>query len=387
MANNVTSLPGAGLPRRRVLQHLAAGLALANSGVQAQGGNRIVLGQSAAFTGPAAQLGIQMNQGARLCFDAFNASGGLNGQRIDLQTLDDGYDPARCKSNTEKFLAADVFALFGYVGTPTSLAALPLVRAARTPFFGPFTGAMALREPMSRQIFHVRASYDDETALIVHQLTSLNLRRIAVFRQNDSYGQAGLDGVTKALKASGLEPVAVGTVERNTTEVAAAVSSILAARPDAIVQISAYKSCAAFIREARKAGYWSTFYNVSFVGTQALADELGPEAKGVVVSQVMPYPYTQSVPIVREYLAAIKAANDPKVKPNYSSMEGYVAARVFVEGLKRARSTSYEPFISALESLQGHTLEGFNINFGPQSHVASRFVELSMLTGDGGVRR
>lgn len=390
MANIFTSPLGSRVPRRRVLQHLAGGgLALASAGASAlsQGGNRIVLGQSAAFTGPAAQLGIQMNQGARLCFDAFNAAGGLNGQRIDLQTLDDGYDPARCKTNTEKFLAADVFALFGYVGTPTSLAALPLVRAAHTPFFGPFTGAMALREPMSKQIFHVRASYDDETALIVHQLTSLNLQRIAVFRQNDSYGQAGLDGVTKALKASGLAPVAVGTVERNTTDVAAAVSTIMASRPDAIVQISAYKSCAAFIREARKAGYWSTFYNVSFVGTQALADELGPEAKGVVVSQVMPYPYTQSVPIVREYLAAIKAANDPKVRPNYSSMEGYVAARVFVEGLKRARSTNYEPFIGALESLQGHTLDGFNINFGPQSHVASRFVELSMLTGDGGVRR
>ncbi|WP_374567213.1 ABC transporter substrate-binding protein [Ideonella sp.] len=378
-----------GAPSRRgVLKQLAAGgLALAGGGASWAQSSRIVLGQSAAFTGPAAQLGIQMNLGARLCFDAFNAAGGLGGQRIDLQTLDDGYDPARCKTNTEKFLASDVFALFGYVGTPTSLAALPLVRGGRTPFFGPFTGAMALREPMARSIFHVRASYDDETALIVHQLTSLNLNRVAVFRQNDSYGQAGLDGVTKALKTSGLAPVAVGTVERNTVDVAEAVKTIVAAKPDAIVQISAYKSCAAFIREARKAGFGGTFYNVSFVGTQALADELGADGKGVVVSQVMPYPYTQSVPIVREYLAAIKATNDPKIKPNYSSMEGYVAARAFVEGLKRARSASFDAFVGAVESLQSHNLDGFTLNFGPQSHVASRFVELSMLTGDGGVRR
>lgn len=385
---NAFSTPPA-LPRRQALQRLAAGsLALAGAGLAgAQGSGRIVLGQSAAFTGPAAQLGIQMNQGARLAFDAFNAAGGLDGRKIDLQTLDDGYDPARCKANTEKFLAADVFALFGYVGTPTSLAALPLVKENRTPFFGPFTGAMALREPPLKQVFHVRASYDDETALIVRQLTSLGLNRVAVFRQNDAYGQAGLDGVTKALKALNLEAVAVSTVERNSVEVAAAVKAIVPAKPDAIVQISAYKSCAAFIREARKAGYGGTFYNVSFVGTQALADELGREANGVVVSQVMPYPYTQSIPITREYLAAIKSANDPKVKPNYSSIEGYIAARVFIEGLRRAKSASYEAFVGGVESLQGMSLGGFTVNFGPHAHVASRFVELSMLTEDGGVRR
>lgn len=382
------SFPSTTLPRRGALQRLAAGgLALAGASAWPQSGNRLILGQSAAFSGPAAQLGIQMNAGARLCFDAFNAAGGLGGTRIELQTLDDGYDPARCKANTEKFLEADVFSLFGYVGTPTSLAALPLVRENRTPFFGAFTGAMALRDPFVRQVFHVRASYDDETALIVKQLTSLGLNRVAVFRQNDSYGQAGLDGVNKALKASGLEPVAVATVERNSVDVAAAVKAIVPAKPDAIVQISAYKSCAAFIREARKAGFGGTFYNVSFVGTQALADELGREAHGVVVSQVMPYPYTNSVPIVREYLAAIKATGDTKIKPNYSSMEGYVAARVFVEGLKRARSPGYESFLGALESIQGLNLGGFTVNYGPRAHVASRFVELSMLTEDGGVRR
>jgi branched-chain amino acid transport system substrate-binding protein len=375
--------------RRCALGRLAAGsLAIGAAPLFAQSGGRIVLGQSAAFSGPAAQLGIQMNQGARLAFDAFNAEGGLGGQRIELRTLDDGYDPARCKANTEKFLEQDVFALFGYVGTPTSLAALPLVKeAARTPFFAPFTGAMGLRDPQLRPVFHVRASYDDETALIVKQLTSLGLNRIAVFRQNDSYGQAGLDGVTKALKALNLEPAAVATVERNSVDVATAVKTLVAARPDAIVQISAYKSCAAFIRAARSAGYGGTFYNVSFVGTQALADELGPEANGVVVSQVMPYPYGGQMGIVRDYHAAIAAAKDAKVKPNYSSMEGYVAARVFIEGLKQARSASFDAFVNGLESMSRFNLGGFNVSFGARNHVASRFVELSMLTGDGGVRR
>ena len=373
--------------RRRLIGALgAAPLAWPAASRAQRAGNRLILGQSAAFTGPAAQLGLQMNRGAKLCFDAFNASGGLNGTTIEVVALDDGYDPERCKTNTAKFIADDVFALFGYVGTPTSLAALPLVRESKLPFIGPFTGAMSLREPALRNVFHVRASYDDETALIVRQLTSLGLRRIAVFRQNDSYGQAGLDGVNKALKAQGLEPVAVGTVERNSTEVAAAVKAITAARPDAVVQIGAYKGCAAFIRAARQAGYGGTFYNVSFVGTQALADELGREARGVMVSQVMPYPYTQSIAVVRDYLEQVRKSGGT-AQANYSSMEGYIAARLVIEGLKRARTLTSEGLVNGLESLQNFSLGGFPVSFGPGNRVASKFVELSMLTEDGGVRR
>ncbi|MFZ2989841.1 ABC transporter substrate-binding protein [Ideonella sp.] len=373
--------------RRSVIQRLGVAAATSLSlPAWAQRENKVVLGQSAAFTGPAAQLGIQMNLGAKVCFDQVNASGGVNGASIDLRTLDDAYDPARCKANTEKFIADGVFALFGYVGTPTSLAALPLVNESRLPFFAPFTGAMALREPFSRNVFHIRASYDDETGLIVKQLVSLGLKKIAVFRQNDSYGQAGLDGVNKALKERSLEPVAVATVERNSVNVAQAVQTIVAAKPDAVVQISAYKSCAAFIREARKAGYGGTFYNVSFVGTQALADELGAEARGVVVSQVMPFPFATTVQISREYLDALKAAGGD-AKPNYSSMEGYLAARVFVEGLKRGRVNSRDGLITGLESMQGINFGGFGIDFGNRDHVASKFVELSMLGADGSVRR
>ncbi|NDY92379.1 ABC transporter substrate-binding protein [Ideonella sp. TBM-1] len=348
---------------------------------------RLVLGQSAAFSGPAAQLGTQMNRGARLVLDAVNAQGGVNGQTLELRTLDDGYEPARCKANTERFIDEGVFALFGYVGTPTTLAAMPVLQEAKVPLFAPFTGAGALREPFSRQVFHLRASYDDETALIVKQLTSLDLRRVAVFRQNDSYGQAGLDGVRKALAAKGLEPVAVATVERNSAEVGAAVKALMAARPDAVVQVSAYRSCAAFIREARAAGFGGTFYNVSFVGTQALADELGKDGRGVVISQVMPFPYSNSTPVVREYLEALKASGNGD-KPNYSSLEGFLAAKVLVDGLRRAGGkASREGLITGLESIQNQDYGGFRVTFGPRDHVGSHFVELSMLTETGSVRR
>lgn len=375
--------------RRQTLKHLAGAAAAATLGTPAlaQGGRRIVLGQSCALSGPAAQLGIQMNRGARLFFERLNAEGGVAGRPVEIKALDDGYEPERCAANTKALIDEDVFALFGYVGTPTGLAALPLVNASELPLLGMFTGAEALREPFSRNIFHVRASYYDETALIVKQLTNLGLKRIAVFRQNDSYGQAGLDGVNRALKALDLQPTGVGLVERNTVDVAAAVKAIVPTRPDAVVQISAYKSCAAFIREARKAGYGGTFYNVSFVGTQALADELGRDGLGVVVSQVMPFPYTTATAIAREYLDAVKRAGGDATA-NYSSMEGYVCAKVFAEGLRRAGgSATRDGLINGLESLQRYDLGGYTVSFGPRNHRGSSFVELSMLTGDGKVRR
>ena len=372
---------------RRDFVQRAAGSAAALALPTFAQGSRIVLGQSAAFSGPAAQLGIQMNRGARIYFDALNAQGGVNGNTVELRTLDDGYEPERCKANTDKFIKDEAFALFGYVGTPTCLAALPLVIEAGLPFFGPITGAEALRDPFHKTVFHLRASYYDETAMIVKQLTSLGLKKIAVFYQDDAYGKAGLEGVRRALKAQSLEPVALGTFARNTVDIAAAVKAIAPAIPDAIVQIGAYQACAAFIRAARKAGYGGTFFNVSFVGTQALADELGREGLGIVVSQVMPFPFSTTTPISREYLDAVRKAGGD-AQPNYSSMEGYLAAKVFAEGLKRAgRNPSREALVNGLESIQTADFGGFIVNFGPRDHVASRFVELSMLTADGKVRR
>ncbi|MBU4322635.1 MAG: ABC transporter substrate-binding protein, partial [Gammaproteobacteria bacterium] len=333
MTTTATTPPG--LSRRAFSGLIAGAAVLGAPTLRAQSGNRVVLGQSAAFTGAAAQLGIQFHAGAKLFFEQLNAKGGVNQTQIELRQLDDGYEPARCVENTRKLLDDEVFALFGYIGTPTSLVALPLATQAQTPFFAPFTGAMGLRQPFNRMAFHMRASYNDETALIVRQLTNLGLKKIAVFHQNDAYGKAGLDGVTLALGALGLKPVATATVERNTVDVAEAVKTINAAQPDAVVQISAYTSCAAYIMAARKAGFGGTFFNVSFVGTQALADELGKEGAGVVVSQVVPSPYKASSAVTREFLALI-AQGGNKVQPNFSSMEGFMAAKLFAEGMRRA---------------------------------------------------
>lgn len=380
------------MQRRRVLSSLGVGLGVSTlAGVTGSlwaqsGSGALVLGQSAPFTGPATQLGLQFNLGAQLYFDQVNASGGVNGRRIELKRLDDGYEPERCVANTRQFISEGVFALFGYIGTPTSLAALPLATEAKLPFIAPFTGAEALREPFNRYAIHVRASYFDETAAIVRQVTSVGIRKVAVFYQNDAYGKAGLEGVQRALKALNMQTAAVGTVERNSNDVAQAIKDIMAIKPEAIVQIGAYKACATFVRIARQHGYGGNFYNVSFVGTQALIDELGAVAKGVVVSQVMPFPYSPATPLSGEYLAALK--DQRGVAPNYSGIEGFVAAKFFVEALKRAgRGASREAFIDAVDGMKDVSINGFPLDFGPQKHTGSRFVELTLLTEDGRVRR
>jgi branched-chain amino acid transport system substrate-binding protein len=368
---------------------LAGGAAVLSrfSSSQAQSGSRIVLGQSAAFTGPAAQLGIQFHAGAKLWFDQLNDSGGVSGKFVEIKKMDDGYEPERCLANTKNLIDSGVFALFGYIGTPTCLAALPVIKSSQIPFIAPFTGAMGLREPFIKNVFHLRASYNDETALIVKQLTNLGLKKIAVFYQNDAYGKAGLDGVTLALSKLDLKPVAIATVERNTVDVANAVKVLTAAAPDAVVQISAYKSCAAFIRESRKAGFGGTYFNVSFVGTQALADELGKDGAGVVVSQVVPSPYSPTRPIAREFLESIKKGGGD-VQANFSSMEGYLAAKLLTEGLRRAGSGSISrtDLIRGIEATGNQSFGGFTTQLSSSNHVASSFVELSMLTGDGRVR-
>ncbi|MDO8905553.1 ABC transporter substrate-binding protein [Hydrogenophaga sp.] len=366
----------------------ALGTWAGTAGAQSAGvtDTRILLGQSAPFSGAAEQLGLQFYLGAQLYFEALNARGGVNGRTVEIKRLDDGYEPERCAANTRQLIDEGVFALFGYIGTPTGVVALPLATEAKVPFFAPFTGAEVLRTPFNRYAIHVRASYFDETAAIVRQNLSTGIKKIAVFYQNDAYGKAGLEGVSRALKESNLEPVSIGTVERNTVDVDKAVSDIMALRPEAIVQISAYKSCASFIRAARKQGFAGNFFNVSFVGTQALLDELGKDARGVVVSQVMPFPYTPLSPVAGEYLTAVKAKTGQS--PNYSSMEGFVAAKVFTEAVRRAgRGLTREGFINAVQSIRNLDLGGFPVDFGPAKHTGSKFVELTLLTADGRIRR
>jgi len=253
---------------------------------------------------------------------------------------------------------------------------------AQVPLIGMVTGAQALREPFNRQIFHVRASYFDETERIVQHLTTLGIKKIAVFYQNDAYGKAGLDGVMRALGKRKLKPVASATVERNSIDVTQSLETILKSEPEAVVQISAYKSSASFIKLARSKGYGGQFFNVSFVGSKALADELGDAGQGIVISQVVPFPYIANSLIVRDYQQRMKDLGQNEF--DFSSMEGYLTARVLVEGLRRAgRALTRESLINALESMHDVNLGGFTVNYSAKDHQGSSFTDLSFV-GRGG---
>ena len=364
----------------------AIGLMLAVPVASAQGvtATTVTVGQSAAFSGPAAELGNEMRKGILAYFEQVNRSGGVNGRKLALKSLDDGYEATRAAANTKKLVQdEDVFALLGYVGTPTSEAAKPIFTEARVPFVGAFTGAELLRAPFNRYIFNVRASYYAETDAIVNLLARMELKRIAVFYQNDSYGKAGLTGVERAMAKRNLQIVGTGTVERNSVDVAAAVKEIAAKDPQAVVMISAYKSCGAFIKEMKKAGSNPQFMNVSFVGSKALAAELGDTGRGVGISQVVPFPWNVGTPVVKDYQRSL-GSNGGENDYNFGSLEGYIAAKVFVEGLRRAgNSPTREGLVTALETLRDYDVGGFNVTYTPTDHNGSKFVELTVISRDG----
>jgi branched-chain amino acid transport system substrate-binding protein len=354
--------------------------AAADPGVSA---NRILLGQAAVFSGPAAQLGIQMRNGIKAYLDYVNAHGGVYGRKLDLVTEDDRYEPAVAPAASRKLIEEHkVFALLGYVGTPTGVAHLPVVTQAKVPLVGMFTGAEALRTPLNRYVFHVRASYYDETEKIVEQVVSTGGKKISVFYQNDAYGEAGRKGTDIALTKRGMKIFSSGTVERNTLKVEEAVKTINSTEPDAIVMVGAYAACAEFIKQMRKAGSGATFYNVSFVGSKALADALGAEGSGVAVSQVVPFPWGSAVPVVKEYQELARKAGFPDY--NFSAMEGFLTAKVMVEGLRRAgKNPTREGLVDALEQMHDVDLGGFYVSYSPNNHAGSRFVDLTIIGRNG----
>lgn len=345
---------------------LAGGRAFAASG-------DIVLGQSAPLTGPAKDLGIGTRDGALVWFNAFNAKGGIGGRNIRLETLDDGYEPERTRANTETFIKNRVSALFGYVGTPTSLAAKPLFEQANLPFVAPFTGAEALRTPVHPLIFNVRASYFEETEHLVEHFWSLSQRKVAVFHQNDAYGQAGLSGVQRALESRGAKVLATGTVERNSSNVDGAIKSILPAAPDVVVMVATYASAAAFIKQARAQGSPANFANLSFVGPNSLSNALGKDKSGVMVSQVVPL---KGLGVYNEFSKMLPAGTP--VTP--VALEGFIAAKVITDALKRANGP--EGMLAALNNTN-LDVGGYRVKFSSGNHAGSKYVDLSMLRPDG----
>ena len=355
--------------------------------------DRVVFGQSAALGGAAAELGLGMQLGIQAAFEEANRAGGVNGRQLVLESLDDKYEPEAAIANTRSLIEErEVFALIGAVGTPTSRSATPVAAAADVPYVAPFTGAGFLRNDDWTNIVNLRASYAQETEEMVERLTTdLGIDRIGVLFQDDSFGRAGYFGALAALERRNMEPVAIGFYPRNTTAIKSALLDLRAGNPEAVIMVGAYEPVGTLISWARNTGFDPVFITLSFVGANALADQLGAEGEGVLVTQVVPFPFDDSTPVVAAYQAALREI-DPDAVPGFVSLEGYIAGRLAIAGLEQCGSAvSRDCFLNSILGADELDIDGFTMNFGDgesitEDNQGSDAVFVTQIGPDGAYR-
>lgn len=371
------------LSRRGVLGALAALPLAIHAPLRAEDGP-LKISQSTALTGPLADLGQAMNQGAKVYFSALNARGGVNGRTIELNAVDDGYDVQRALANAKSFIAdRNCFAIFNCLGTPMVEAMLPPVIESGIPFFAPFTGAGSARPKNARNVFNIRASYADETETLVQHLATIGVKRIAVVHQNNAFGKAVASVAKELIASKKLTETAIATVENDSSDAAAAAARIAASQPEVVLMGLAGKPTVEFVKAIRQQRKGLPLYALSVMGAAATLKAMGDDATGITVSQVMPLPTNNVVPLVREFQQAWKAAG-ATLEPSHLALEGYVNARVFAEALRRAgRNPTRSSFIDSTWGIKRYDLGGFEVSFTDSARSASRFVELNMVARDG----
>ena len=377
--------------RNLILSGVAASVTVASPWIQAQtkGGRKLVLGQSVPLSGAADQIGLPYFNGAKMYFDGINAKNGAAGYKIEVKTLDDGYNATKAAANAKLLIDEGSDALFGFAGTASCDAAFAVTKTSGIPFFAPFAASDALREAAAANAFHVRPGLADEAYKVARHCAMLTQERIAVFAEEDAMGRAGLAAVIQALTDLKRPPIVASALSPvNSDKVDAAVATLMKANPQAIIQVSLFNSSAAFIRKARKAGYGGQFLNFSVVGIDPLFTALGKEIGGIVISQVVPSPRSLGTPLIKEYLDVL---NQTDQTPSYESVEGYVAARAFAEGVRRAASGSGKPDRASLqrafESMTDFDMSGFRVNLRAKKYESVRAIDLVTITAEGKVVR
>ena len=346
----------------------------------------VLFGQSAAFTGPAAHLGNNMRLGIQAAFHEANRDGGVHGRELRLESLNDSYEADFALSNTQDLIdKSRVFALIRAVGTPTSRAATPFAHLAGVPYIAPFTGAAFLRDPSLGNVLNLRASYYQETYEMVARLTEdLGITRVAVLYQDDSYGRDGLEGVLLALRGREMQPVVSWHYPRNTMAVKAASLRIAEADPEAVIMIGAYAPVARAVELLRR-DIDPVFMTVSFVGSNALAEELGEAGQGIYVTQVVPLPQDENIAVVARYHTALAGYN-PDAEPGFVSLEGYLAGRLAIAALQACgRELTRKCFLDGAHSAGTIDIDGFRLRYeGEDDNQGSDTVFLTMIGADGG---
>ena len=362
---------------------LAAALA---QSAQAQK-SEIVIGQSAGYTGRSSSSVKEFKEGADAYFEYINGQGGVGGRKIYFNTLDDGHFPELAASNTKQLIDEDkVFALLGYYGDATVNAALPILTKAKVPLIGPVSGAETLRTPVNPYLFNIRASFQVEVEKIVAQAASVGLTKIGIFFQDDEFGKDALAGLEKALLKRKLQVTGRGSYQRNSVKVDDAVGKLAQANPQAIVMACTLEACAEFVRQMSKKGLTPRFNHLSVVEASAIHKELGNLSRGLEITRVVPMPFDTSIPLVNEYNKILKQ-KAPGMQPSFGGLEGFIAAKVVVEGLKRAGpNADRQKFVTALETMQDVDLGGFRISYSHDSHRGSDYADITIIGPGGRIR-
>ncbi|MGO4331276.1 ABC transporter substrate-binding protein [Cupriavidus sp. 2TAF22] len=364
---------------------LAAALIAAAPLAQAEPGiskGTIRIGQSAGVTGPVAGSVKEQIAGAQVYLSTVNANGGVAGRRIELVTYDDGFDAKRTPGNVRKLVLEDkVFALFMVRGTPQNESILPIINAEKVPLVAPLTGAITLHRPVNRYVFNVRAKYQDEVARAINHLATSGMNRIAIYYASDGFGQDVFEGFSTALQARGVQPAASASFARPMGDIQAGVATINKANPQAVLVIGSGSEAARLIREMRRAGSQAQFVTLSNNAADSFIKELGEDARGLIITQVVPGTNSSQMSIASEYRSQ---ARQQGVEPSNAGMEGFMSAKVLVEGLRRAGpEPTRERLVGALESLRDFDLGGILISYSPARHTGSSFVEMSIVSSTG----
>ena len=342
----------------------------------------ILIGQTVGLTGTVAAPVKEMNEGALAYFNSINKNGGVHGRKIELRTLDDKFDPALTKANAETLITKEhVFAMFQGRGTPHTQGILPMLATHKVPLIAPSTGATVFHEPVNRWVFNIRAKYQDEVAKAVEQFATVGIKSIGILHVDDAFGQDGLTGFNKAMAERKLTPAIITKFDRVKPDYAATAATVMKANPQALIIVSSSKNTIEVIKAFHAAGSHIQIMTLSNNSSAAFVKDLGPAGKGVIVSQVTPAPHLVSTTLGQEFKIAAKASG---ATVSYAAMEGFVNAKVLVEGLRRAgRNLTREGLIQALESMQRLDLGGLLITYGADDHTGSDFVELTIIGKDG----
>ncbi len=345
----------------------------------------LVLHHIGPFTGQLASSNTEGVKGAEIFFAALNAKGGINGRKVEIKKLDDKQDAKEAARLLKELIdQRQVFAVFMPRTTPSNQAMMPLAEAAGIPMVGAQAGAIAVTEPLKRNVFTMRASYQDEVISMIRQMHGTGTRKFGFLVATDSFGKDVMGGIDKVMKELKLEPASVQPVDQQTPEVSGAVEKMLAAKPEAVILVAGVKGAADFVIQYRKKGGFAQFGTLSNNGSDAFVKALGEYGRGVIITQIVPSPTRQTSRLVREYVQAMNAANTP---PSFVSLHGYIAAKVMAEGLRRAgRNLTPQALTTALDGLGVYDLGDYRIEFNSAQRLGSRFVEASIISADGKMR-